>query len=1459
MATTGQGTALTDGSMRSEQEAALRRRAQDWGTTQTRDGRKKSRPPDSQEFRQRGEKGEMAEVQQCFADGKPFLDQMEREGANELREWGKGSLEREAKAFHNEEPGESGDDAGEKKTGDEREAGQSWTRALDVCTVWEARADEQRGEREGVSEGRQSSKTKKACIANLGSDIREPVKGRPERPVVCRHEECSVKVSGMRVVSSGKCMRFGLWKERGGEESSPKGGHAEGGGAGNEMPDIGGNTCGVSVDEASVINSDRRLSSSITAVSRAASGTFAMTLEKLKGAVGRLFLAAGELEEQEEGLLEVVEKLAEEAMTTGSRWQIKEERGVQKDRAVGELRDAMVSLMSMINKNWHQIEKDDIFGLVQSGILVGGGIWQLSGNNHQVKTIQWGLKIGESVEWKSRNRSFTAASDLGSFGALTVQALGLPLNGAPHITGSNSVHWKKDHAQQEKGIKAAIAKMLGWPKDSSAIAVEYKQAWASKIVEGNKVSTTSTAKITFTFGRNSTEERKVRSLLEGCPFFPMGSGLMALTPAPTDVDLTQTGQPWSGRQVEWVSNELQEYIERGAGSPESPLYSVAKVMMQQIVVSTLSSALEKAGMAKERLPIDPAFEIEGTLPGRRSGGSLSLRDGRSGIEFWNEIDIGEAVGRCPKIELPDKLFTADMFSEYREGYEGLGMSLDIAKGDKYRSILWASRKRYTGGSVDARLESEAVQKAALKSTTVYITVRHGSEFVARAQAGKATAGASANNAIQQEAMKMLGEKDSYVTELYEGGLLRNSPTAEVKGDNLADRYVVIKLPFGSANEAMSCLMALETGEKWIGGISKEELKSVTFSYPFNRDDNMESLRAHVGGLKKMVEYAPGTDGGSAGGSSDDSEDKQEKTNQAEVRVVIPKDSAVIAAAKFIVIQEMDHIGSKERVVGIERVMKIRRELCTALEKMLKEPELYKDHMPEDLKGVVKAQATVANGQSVVKVECPVEMVITVKSVDAAQDFVEMMKGATKWGGQEVWGSAQVREIQAGLARTSVKDKGTAGQKETQGHSKGSASVVRGVNSQDGQDGRGDGSVESPTKVVVGKMQQMSMGEETNAPSGVGSFMIPMGELQAKLAANKQKNDGRKVVFDLCARTGVSTTSDKDKWWNAKLDDSLIQEIRQGVARIETLAARENDVQTKGEAAGEGRVSEMIQGASRAAITAISAAKLEIQREVINLMAAPDDGVEMQIGHALSMIKNQCEAGAVEAQALELALEKGEWQLMWKGHIMRAMSCIGGDDFPQQEMASVEAVVAKEVDQLAEGLAGIDMMQTATEGIAIWANEMSTAAQIKEVWDKAKSSGDYEEVVVTTLWSLQHARNKIQELAQLQQGGDGHEETADGVRMAEAARIESDGINKEARKRAAVDETVGGSIEVSRGSALSPGKKSKVEIQENQQTTAVASNTRSSARSRSVTPMEKGVTPQGNAVSPPPNPGEEGSK
>jgi hypothetical protein len=137
---------------------------------------------------------------------------------------------------------------------------------------------------------------------------------------------------------------------------------------------------------------------------------------------------------------------------------------------------------------------------------------------------------------------------------------------------------------------------LDMPKDSNTVQVTYKQAWASKTFEQSKVSQTSTATITFNIARDSTEASKVRSLLEGSPMFVMGNSLVALTPAPSETELEKTGQRLSGRVVEWFSGKLQGHIEKGAGPQASPLHAVSKALLQKVIVATLSSALEAAGV-----------------------------------------------------------------------------------------------------------------------------------------------------------------------------------------------------------------------------------------------------------------------------------------------------------------------------------------------------------------------------------------------------------------------------------------------------------------------------------------------------------------------------------------------------------------------------------------------------------------------------------------------------------------------------------------------------------------------------------------------------------------------------------------------------------------------------------------------------------------------------------------------
>ena len=303
MATAGQGTALTDRSMRSEQEAALRRRAQDWGTTQTRDGGKKGRPPDSQDLKQNaGRRGEQ-DAKRRVTSGKSLQcgDGLEMPIGSREEALRKG--ESEAIGFARVEPGQGTSDGGRRNTRKIRERRKSSATDHPPKEMW-CRAVRMTRGGEAPRGGGRSSKTKKACMADLGSDIWEAVRRRIA--LDCVQEVHMVKVSNMKDGARGEStsreehvvgdthVQREVLKEGQGQSSMERAGED--------------GRCTNSTVQVEAVCADNRLPLSVAAMSlsRADRGAATLSLQKRRQAfnVNKLFSAAEYLESRKGGLLQ---------------------------------------------------------------------------------------------------------------------------------------------------------------------------------------------------------------------------------------------------------------------------------------------------------------------------------------------------------------------------------------------------------------------------------------------------------------------------------------------------------------------------------------------------------------------------------------------------------------------------------------------------------------------------------------------------------------------------------------------------------------------------------------------------------------------------------------------------------------------------------------------------------------------------------------------------------------------------------------------------------------------------------------------------------------------------------------------------------------------------------------------------------------------------------------------------
>jgi hypothetical protein len=140
-----------------------------------------------------------------------------------------------------------------------------------------------------------------------------------------------------------------------------------------------------------------------------------------------------------------------------------------------------------------------------------------------------------------------------------------------------------------------------------------------------------------------------------------------------------------------------------------------------------------------------------------------------------------------------------------------------------------------------------------------------------------------------------------------------------------------------------------------------------------------------------------------------------------------------------------------------------------------------------------------------------------------------------------------------------------------------------------------------------------------------------------------------------------------------------------------------------------------------------------------------------------------------------------------------------------------------------------------------------------VWDEARASRQYDDVIYITSASLEYAVEKILQLVR-QEPEDRYRESDLGLKTEEA------GGDGETRKRVAEDEDVGDAGEPRPDSDQSPAKKTRVKATANEPGLAVAEAVSQRTRSsRSVTPAPAGEFRPGNDVSPLPTLGEEGSK
>jgi len=316
MTTAEQGTALTVIGSYTERDAASRRRAQGRGIAQTRDGGK-FRPPEDQNLKQTAGTEVEEGAKHRSTSSKSVLVGGGTELSGEAMEEALRKCETEATGLARGEPAQGTSDGGRRNPRRTREGQQSSVAVHQLKETWCRAIRTLRG-REASRGGGRISKTKKACIAELGSDIWGDVRGRIA--VASVQAEHTVKMSSMRGGARGESARSGedessdthvqreVMEERQGQKMRRAG---EDGRCTNSTPPVEG------------VCADNRLLLSVAAMSltRAERGAVVMSLSKRRQAVevNKLVSAAEDLESRKGGRLQAIEQEARESDIQGSR------------------------------------------------------------------------------------------------------------------------------------------------------------------------------------------------------------------------------------------------------------------------------------------------------------------------------------------------------------------------------------------------------------------------------------------------------------------------------------------------------------------------------------------------------------------------------------------------------------------------------------------------------------------------------------------------------------------------------------------------------------------------------------------------------------------------------------------------------------------------------------------------------------------------------------------------------------------------------------------------------------------------------------------------------------------------------------------------------------------------------------------------------------------------------------
>jgi hypothetical protein len=489
----------------------------------------------------------------------------------------------------------------------------------------------------------------------------------------------------------------------------------------------------------------------------------------------------------------------------------------------------------------------------------------------------------------------------------------------------------------------------------------------------------------------------------------------------------------------------------------------------------------------------------------------------------------------------------------------------------------------------------------------------------------------------------------------------------------------------------------------------------------------------------------------------------------------------------------------------------------------------------------------------------VEVVITVEK-DLSKLFTDTMARAADWGPPEVWTKSQACDV----ARPRMGDKDGATTKQNEKSGRMESTVEAGDNCNLAEAGDlGAGPSQSPTKGAAGQMQKLSVGDvpihTDNVQTGKTAFLMPMEDIIAALDASRCDKGVSKALGEMCKSAGVSTQPEHEvKWKTVVLDVDKRKAIQEGIGAMEALAEMDENVRSRVQkVVGTTWLMEMVQDAAEVATWAISEAKGKNQREVAELMATPTEEVVEKLGRAMSNIRHRCREVAKEAATLVHILETQEWKRLWKGHATRAMLHLGGDDVTREGKERVTAVVTERIDELANDMKATDEIAVASDGICTWAKQMATSEHVKNEWDAAKTSGKYGDVIYVASTSLEYAIGKIRQLARQPLYSNDIDQASEEGQKADDAR--SGGETTGGRKRTAEEEPEGQGGDPQLGTERSPTKKTREQKTAQEQAMLVEEAVSQHTRSRSVTPASVGESRQGNGESPPPTPGEEGSK